>query len=375
MIIVPALSLLIKPASSNCNLKCKYCFYHSIAETRRIKSYGLMDINTLELIVKKALNYSEHVCTFAFQGGEPTLVGLEFYKKLIEFEEKYNVNSVKITNVVQTNGILINEEWSKFLSQNNFLVGISLDGPKDIHDSNRVDDNNKGTFKKVMNAISLFNKYKVEYNVLCVVNAYVARHPKKVYEFFKMNKINYLQFIPCIDPLNEESNSYKYSLKPSRYTYFLNSTFDLWYNDICDGNAISIRYFDNLVSMFMGYRAEACGMSGLCECQFVVEADGGVYPCDFYVTDKWLMGNIKDMNIEELYSSEQAKTFINCSKHIDSKCIGCKWYNLCKGGCRRLREPFSNEKPGLNRYCLSFEEFLEYSHERLGSLARKFSVK
>jgi uncharacterized protein len=370
---MPPLSLLIKPASSSCNLQCKYCFYHSIAENRLVKSYGLMSIESLELIVKKALNYSEHMCTFAFQGGEPTLVGLDFYKKLIEFEKKYNVNNVTINNALQTNGILIDEEWSKFLSENKFLVGISLDGPKDIHDNNRVDINNKGSFNKVMNAISLFNKFKVEYNVLCVVNAYVARHSNKIYNFFKANNLNYLQFIPCIDPLNEQSQSCEYTLDPIRYTYFLKSIFDLWYNDLLKGTAISIRYFDNLVGMFMGYKTEACGMSGTCECQFVVESDGGVYPCDFYVTDKWLMGNIKDMDIEELGGTEQVKTFINDSKHVDIKCNSCKWLKLCRGGCRRLREPFENEKPGLNRYCSSYEEFFDYSYERLEYLARKFS--
>lgn len=372
---MPSMSLLIKPASSDCNLQCKYCFYRSIAEVRKIKSYGIMSIGSLEVIVKKALKYSDQVCTFAFQGGEPTLVGIGFYKKLIEFEKKYNINHVKVNNALQTNGILINEEWSKFLAQNNFLVGISIDGPKDIHDSNRIDSNNKGSFSKVMDAVRLFNKFNVTYNVLCVVNAYVARHPTKIYNFFKKNKFNYLQFIPCINPLDEQWQVQEYSLDPTRYAYFLKNIFDLWYNDILMGNAISIRYFDNLVGMLMGYKTESCGMSGVCGCQFVVEADGGVYPCDFYVSDQWLLGNINDSDIEDLIVTERVKTFINDSKHIDSKCKNCKWYNLCNGGCRRLREPFQNKKPGLNRYCLSYEEFFNYSYDKLEYLVRKLSEK
>lgn len=372
---MPPLSLLIKPVSSNCNLQCKYCFYHSIAENRQIKSYGTMTIDSLELIVKKALKYSEYICTFAFQGGEPTLAGLDFYKKLVEFEKKYNVNNIKINNAIQTNGILIDEAWAKFLSENNFLVGISLDGPKDIHDNNRISANSKGSFNKVMNAINLFNRFKVEYNVLCVVDAHVARHANKVYNFFKANKLNYLQFIACLDPLNEQGKTYEYSLDSTRYAYFLKSLFDFWYNDIVAGNMVSIRYFDNLVGMLMGYRNEACGMSGVCECQFVIEADGGVYPCDFYASDQWLMGNIKDMDIEELAGTEQVKAFINSSKYIDSKCASCKWFKLCRGGCRRLREPFEDEKPGLNRYCSAYYEFFDYSYERLVYLARRFSRK
>lgn len=370
---MPPLSMLIKPASSNCNLQCKYCFYHSIAEARQIQSYGMMSIDSLEAIVRKALKYSEHMCTFAFQGGEPTLAGLDFYKKLIELEKKYNINNVKINNTIQTNGVLIDEEWADFLSKNNFLVGISLDGPKDVHDSNRVDSNNKGSFNKVMNAINLFNKFKVQYNILFVVNSYVARHVNKVYKFFKDNNFNYLQFVPCIDPLKSsgESSTYDCSLTPEKYTYFLKNIFDLWFNDILKGNISSIRYFDNLIGLVKGCKTEACGMSGVCECQFVIEADGGVYPCDFYANDQWLIGNIKELEIQELINMEQVKNFIETSKHIDSKCQTCKWFNLCKGGCRRLREPFENGNPILNRYCSSYEEFFEYSYERFRFLAIK----
>lgn len=183
---MPPISLLIKPASSNCNLSCNYCFYHDIAENRTIANYGMMDIGLLEKVVQKALEYADHVCTFAFQGGEPTLIGLEFYKKLIEFEKKYNKKKVQINNAIQTNGLRIDEDWARFLAENRFLVGISLDGPKDIHDANRVDAKEGGSFNRVMNTIGFFDKYKVEYNVLCVVNGYVARHANKIYNFFKL---------------------------------------------------------------------------------------------------------------------------------------------------------------------------------------------
>ena len=184
---MPVLNLMIKPASSNCNLRCKYCFYHSLAKSRKIKSYGNMDVSLLEKIVEKGLFYAEQNCTFAFQGGEPTLVGLNFYKKLIEFELKYNYKNLSIINAIQTNGIKIDEKWAKFLSENRFLVGISLDGPKEIHDRSRIDNQSKGTFKKVMETINLLNKYKVEYNILTVVTSLVARHTNKVYNFFKQH--------------------------------------------------------------------------------------------------------------------------------------------------------------------------------------------
>lgn len=366
---MPPISLLIKPASSSCNLRCKYCFYHSIAENRQTECYGIMDTRLLETIVKKALEHAEHACTFAFQGGEPTLAGLDFYKKLIEFEKKYNVKKVQINNAMQTNGMVIDDAWAKFLADNHFLVGISLDGPKDLHDANRIDAREKGSFNRVKEAIELFNKYRVEYNILFVVNGYTARHANKVYGFFKKNNFKYLQFIPCLDPLNEQPGGNEYSLKPERFTYFLKTLFDLWYEDIMKGNTISIRYFDNLVGMMMGYRPEACGMSGECQCQFVIEADGGVYPCDFYVTDEWLLGNIKDCGLEALKNTDIGNRFIEVSKYIDTECSGCRWFNLCRGGCRRSREPFADGRPVLNYYCSSYKEFFDYTDRRFHQLA------
>ncbi len=370
---MPPLSMLIKPASSNCNLRCKYCFYHSIAEKRMTESYGMMSVELLETIVKKALEFADYYCTFAFQGGEPTLAGLDFFKKLVEFEKKYNVKNVTINNAIQTNGMVIDDEWSKFLAENNFLVGISLDGPKDIHDLMRYDARGEGTYNRVMNTISLFNRHGVEYNILFVVNSYVARHAGKIYNFFKKNNFTYLQFIPCLDPLDEEPGNYEHSLTPERFTVFLKTLFDLWYEDVKKGNVKSIRYFDNLVGMLMGYRPEVCGMSGVCNCQFVVEADGGVYPCDFYVIDEWYLGNIAEKSFDELKFGETGKRFVETSLHMDDECRKCRWLNLCRGGCRRSREPFVDGKPVLNYFCSSYREFFDYSFPRLRELALMFS--
>ena len=369
---MPPLSMLIKPASSNCNLRCKYCFYHSIAESRSTESFGMMSEDMLELLVKKGLEYAEGTCTFAFQGGEPTLIGLDYFRKLMELQKKYNTKNIRINNALQTNGVVINDEWAEFLAKNNFLVGISLDGPRDIHDMNRINAKNMGSFTQVMNAIELFNKHKVEYNILAVVNALTSRHISKLYNFFKKNDFKYLQFIPCLDPLNEKPGGHKFSLTPEKYTYFLKTLFDLWYEYITKGNMVSIRYFDNLVGMVMGYPPESCGMAGFCTCYYVVEADGSTYPCDFYVIDDWYIGNIKDNNFEEMRCTDTAVKFVEVSSNVDPKCRECKWYQICRGGCRRTREPFENEKPVLNYYCQSYKEFFEYADERIERLAVMF---
>lgn len=369
---MPPLSLMIKPASSNCNLKCKYCFYHSLAKNREIKSYGMMKIDLLEKIVKKALNFADYTCTIAFQGGEPTLAGLDFYQKLIEFEKKYNKKNIKIMNSIQTNGMTIDDSWAEFLAKNNFLVGLSLDGPKSIHDLNRLDPEKNGTFKRVMETVKLFNKYGVEFNILTVVTHHLSRHPRKVYNFFRKNDFQYLQFIRCLDPLMEESGSNPYSLQANRYADFLKGLFNEWYSEIKEGKMISIRDFDNFVRMAMGQRPELCSMNGVCSCQFVIEADGGVYPCDFYVIDKWRLGNIQNQGFEELRNTDTGHEFVQVSKHIDPACKECKWFSLCRGGCRRGREHFIDGKPQLNYYCSSYKDFFEYAGYRIKELAQMF---
>lgn len=274
---------------------------------------------------------------------------------------------------MQTNGVVINDEWAKFFAANNFLVGLSLDGYKEIHDANRFDVKNKGSFVKVMRTVRLFDKYKVEYNILSVVNAYVARHINKIYNFFGKNNFKYLQFIPCLDPLSEKPGAYNYSLTPERYTKFLKNLFDLWHNDLIDGNMVSIRNFDNYINMFAGHMPEACGMTGECQCQFVIEGDGGVYPCDFYVIDKWYLGNIKELGLSELRDCGRTKHFIELSQYVDPKCNACRWSNLCRGGCRRTREPSEEGNLVLNYFCPSYMEFFDYAAERMQQLAKMFA--
>jgi len=370
---INSLSIMIKPSSSNCNMRCNYCFYNDISDKRAKKSYGFMNFKLLEIIVQKALKEAEEECTFAFQGGEPTLVGIDFYKKLLEYEQKYNQKNIRINNTIQTNGLVIDEEWAHFLAQNNFLIGISLDGPKGIHDLYRVDNQGEETFQRIIKAIHLFDQYHVKYNILTVVTAQVARHIHKIYNFFKNKNFTYLQFVPCLDPLDEESGGYRFSLTPEKYSYFLKTLFDLWYVDIMNSHVISIRYFDNLLQLLMGYPPEACGMAGHCACQFIIEANGGVYPCDFYVIDQWYLGNIKDQSFSQLLNSSAAQQFVQSSNYVDPVCRECPWFSLCRGGCRRWREPFINGKPRLNYLCPAYQEFFRYTIDRFNNIIEKIN--
>lgn len=369
---MPPLSLLIKPASGNCNLRCGYCFYHDLTAHRETPSYGMMAHATLETLVRKALAFADGSCTFAFQGGEPTLAGLDFYRALIAYVERHNVKKVAVRYAIQTNGMVIDAEWARFFQQHGFLVGLSLDGSKSIHDAQRVDATGGGSWRRVIDAARRMDAAGVDYNILTVVTNQVARHVRQVYAFLKKNGFRYLQFIPCLDPLDHADAASETALTAERYTYFLKELFDLWYTDLMRGERVSIRDFENWVGMCAGRRPESCGMSGVCSCQFVIEADGSVFPCDFYVLDRYRMGQIADLGFAELAAAAPTRRFIEESLPVDAACDVCEWFSICRGGCRRYREPFVDGKPGLNRFCDSYRAFFMYALPRMHELARRF---
>lgn len=365
--------MLIKPASGSCNLQCKYCFYHDVTEKRSIKNYGMMKELTLENVVKQGFESAERFITFAFQGGEPTLRGLEFYKTFHEYVNKYNTKLIQVRYVLQTNGIIIDEDWAKFFHNHNYLIGLSLDGPKDINDLHRVNANNKGSFKTIMQTSKLFDQYKVEYNILTVVNKKVARHGAKIYNFLKKQGFKYMQFIPCLDELGKKAGNNPYSLTPDDYSQFLINIFDLWYKDIKSSQGISIRMFDNILSILLGFPAESCDMQGKCSANTVVEADGSVYPCDFYVIDNWKLGNINSDPLEQMLQNDIAKEFVAISKKLPETCNECSYYMVCRGGCRRHKEFIVEKNMSVNYFCSTYKTFYEYSLPRFKEIAKEIS--
>ncbi|MCL2741260.1 MAG: anaerobic sulfatase maturase [Oscillospiraceae bacterium] len=364
------ITTLIKPSSSLCNMRCSYCFYHDVTENRVVREYGLMGPDVLEAIVSKALDESESFCRFAFQGGEPTLSGLGFYEGLIGLVAKHNRKGLEVSYSIQTNGLAIDGDWARFLSENKFLVGLSLDGHKDIHDSNRLDALGGETFTRVMKAADALTAAKAEFNILCVVTSQTARHISKIYSFFKKAGFGYLQFIQHINPF-EYGMEYVHGLSADRYRRFLITLFDEWYDDFMSGNYVSIRHIDNVVRQFMGYPPEQCGMNGRCSCQFVFEADGGCYPCDFYVVDRWRLGNILENGYAEMMGSEKAQEFVGRSRAgADSACPTCEWAGICGGGCMRYRDD-GGESAVLSDYCGAYKDYFGHVRSKVGEVIRR----
>jgi len=355
---MPPVSVLIKPASSLCNMSCDYCFYCDEAQNRTTESYGFMSEKTLKNVIRKTMLNATGYVSYLFQGGEPTLCGLDFYRKVIEYQQHYNRNGIRVYNSLQTNGYLIDEKWCEFFKKENFLIGLSVDGTKDIHNSLRHDKAGNGTYERVLKASKLFDRFGVEYNILTVVSSLVADNIREIYKDYSGNGWKYQQYILCLDPIGQKESS-PYSISPKEYGQFLIDLFEMWYDDFINGTQPYIREFDNYLNILRGRLPEACSMTGHCTVQNVVEADGGVYPCDFYVLDNYYLGNYNTDKFAEIASCDNALRFVEDSLKLTAKCQECPYFKLCRGGCRR------NRTDGNNMFCKSYRMFFDACLEKM----------
>ena len=362
-------SLLIKPSGPDCNLDCVYCFYLDKAEYFSENKIHRMSLKVLEELVKQAFQNSPQHVSFGWQGGEPTLMGLSFFRKAVEFQEKYGEGKV-VGNGLQTNGILINQEWANFLTKYNFLVGLSLDGPEHIHDHYRFNKNGKGTWNKVHNAAKLLLDLGVATNALVVVNDYSVKYPEEIYNYHKELGLNYMQFIPCVETdLSANDKASAYSVKDEEYGEFLKKIFDLWYADIKDGIAsTSVRYFDSVFYNYVGLDAPECTLAQVCGSYLVVEHNGDVFSCDFFVENDWKLGNVLTHRMDEMLNSQVQEKFGLMKANLPAECETCQWLKKCWGGCTkdRIRDP---QDKGSNHFCVSYKMFFEHADKKLTELA------
>lgn len=356
---MPPISVLIKPASGLCNMRCDYCFYCDETAKRRQASYGLMSLDTLKNVIRKCVIPAEGSCTIAFQGGEPTLCGLPFFEKAVEYARHFNRKDIRIDFALQTNGYGITAEWCHFFAENHFLVGVSVDGTREIHDRYRHSREGMPTYDRVLRTIGLFEEYQVDYNILTVVHREVAENIRAVYQAYRQRGWKYLQFITCLDPLGEPRGRQDYSLLPETYGQFLIDLFELWYADYQRGNEPYIRQFENYIGVCLGMQPESCEQRGTCGIQYTVEADGGVYPCDFYVLDDWKLGNFNQDRIAQIDERREALGFCARSLNHPPECKACPWFSLCRGGCYRSRLEAGETDAGLNYFCKGYKMFFE----------------
>ena len=359
---MPPLSLMIKPVSGRCNMRCRYCFYQDEMDHRDTPLFPMMTEEILEKIVRRALRTAEGEVHFFFQGGEPTLMGLGFYEKLIALVGKFNTRNLRITYGLQTNGLSLSDEMIVFFARHHFLIGVSLDGPAPLHDALRPDAQGHPTWDRIRGNIQRLQAAGVQVNILCVVNALTAAQPQAVMQ--ALAPYRYLQFIPCLDGLEGEGRDY--SLTEEGYLFFLKAVFDIYYHAFKRGDPLSIRHFDNWLSMLLGMPPEICSLSGRCGRGPVIEGDGGVYPCDFYVLDSWRLGNIAAQSLQGMLEGERAAAFRRQSLPVPDPCRGCRWYALCRNGCLRER----TLPDGRTRWCAVHRAFFDYAFDRMEEMAR-----
>lgn len=370
------LYVMLKPIGSRCNLDCDYCYYLEKANLYTNEDKGhVMKEELLEKFIKQYIEaQTMPQVMFTWHGGETLMRPLSFYKKAVELQKQY-AGGRQIENTLQTNGTLLNDEWCKFFKDNNFLIGISIDGPQEFHDEYRRDKMGRPSFHKVMKGISLLQKHGVEYNVMAVVNDYNSNYPVEFYQFFKDIGAQFIQFTPIVERIRTKKSVLKlatanetkdeaelahYSISPEKWGSFLCKVFDEWIKE--DVGKIYVQIFDSTLANWVGEQPGLCTMAKTCGHAGVMEFNGDVYSCDHFVFPEYYLGNVNVKPLTSMMYSEKQMKFGNDKfDKLPKQCRECNFLFACYGECPKNR--FVNDKygnPGLNYLCQGYYKF--FSH-------------
>ncbi len=379
-----AFSTLVKPAGSACNLRCRYCYY--LDKSRLYDNrQPVMSEELLETYIRQYIEANEvPEVTFIWHGGEPLLLGKDYYEKALALQRRY-ADGKRIENVLQTNGTLLTEDWCRFFAANGFLVGVSVDGPEDIHDAFRQNRDGGVTFRRVEEGIALLQRFGVEYNTLSVVSRASEERGREVYRFLKSLGSRYIQFLPAVEHIREEggrpvvvppgtsgSRAAEWSVSATGYGKFLNDVFDEWVT--ADVGTCFVQMFDATLAGWCGVRPGVCSMAETCGDALAVEHNGDVYSCDHFVYPEYRLGNIREDTLKNMYRSSRQFAFgLEKRNSLPAECLRCRYYFACRGGCPKHR--FERNGDGgkhKNALCEGFrmffahaEPYMEYMRELL----------
>jgi len=391
--------VMVKPTGAHCNLDCTYCYYLSKQQLLGKPEDWRISDETLETFIRQYFEGQNHKeVVFSWQGGEPTLLGIDFFRRVVELEKKYCPPHVRCENDLQTNGTRLSDAWCRFLRKENFLVGLSIDGPMALHDRYRKDKSGQGSFKRVMQAAKLLKKHKVNFATLTCVNRTTAKHPLKVYRFLR-DRVGSkrMQFIPIVEPIgfqqvaphrwddrqapmvdtpaakpgSAESVVEDWSVDPDDWGLFLNSVFDEWHRK--DLGRIYVNYFDAAVETWMGHVSPLCTQGPMCGKGLALERDGSVYACDHYVYPEYCIGDIKERPLAEMAFSERQERFGKDKEGLlPGYCRRCEYLFACFGECpknRFIKTP--QGEMGLNYLCSGWKQFFAHIDEPVQAIVRR----
>ncbi|HDR73204.1 MAG TPA: anaerobic sulfatase maturase [Methanoculleus sp.] len=355
----PSFHVLAKPAGAQCNLACRYCFYLSKAELYPGGTFRMAD-EVLEEFLRQYIEAQRMpAVTISWQGGEPTLMDLEFYRRSVELAEQYARPGMQVNYTIQTNGTLLDEEWCAFFKRHHFLVGISIDGPEALHDACRVDRKGRGTFARVMRGLSLLQEHGVEHNILCAVHAANGDHPLDIYRFFRDDVgAQFIQFIPIVD--REGDTATDRSVRPAQWGRFLCNVFDEWVRH--DVGEIFVQHFDTALAAWVGHPPGLCTFAPTCGAAVALEHNGDLYPCDHFVEPDYLLGNIMEKPLANLVGSEKQLRFGQAKRDtLPRACRECPVRFACHGGCPRDRFVATHHgKQSSNYLCEAYRMFFAH---------------
>ena len=362
--------VMAKPAGPGCNLACDYCYYLDKADLYQARGVKNMTDATLERYIRSYIeSQTLPAVQFTWHGGETMLRPVSFYKRAIELQQRY-AGGRRVENCIQTNGTLLTDEWCRFLRDNGWLVGLSIDGPQEFHDEYRRARDGKPTFHRVMRAVDMLNRYGVDWNAMAVVNDYNADYPDEFYNFFKQIGCRYIQFTPVVERLTADGHIAAvsspgelapFSVTPAQWGDFLCRVFDLWVKS--DVGETFVQIFDATLANYVGVEPGVCTLASVCGHAGVMEHNGDVYCCDHFVFPEYLLGNIHDATIAEMMYSERERAFGAAKKTaLPDQCKQCQFLKLCNGECPRNRFCLTADgQPGLNYLCEGYRQFFAHS--------------
>ena len=363
--------LLIKPVGPRCNLACRYCFYNADAESDRSLP-AVMPDEVLETLIRQFLALRMPQSVFCWQGGEPTLAGLGFFRRAVELQQKHGARGQVVSNALQTNGQVIDTAWAEFLGHYKFLVGLSIDGPSEIHDAQRVDGRGQGSLGKAVRAARLFETHGVEFNILTVVHAGNQQRAREIFRWQLAQGWRHLQYVPCVET-DGGGRVLDGSCTPEGYGQFL---CDLWEAYVESGRRdIGLRDMDSWLSQKVLGRNTLCVFCERCGDYLMIKPDGGLYPCDFFFDAAWQLGNVMHDDLRDVFDQRREREFGRLKQPTDPHCAACPHLALCNGGCPkdRLGAPGQSSGRGRSYLCQGYRLFFDRHGADLDRLAEGIS--